>query len=95
MQISVRLPPPVPFPSDTNTASLVRVSLEKLKAGDGQESAKVFEACKKAGLDLQRIPTGEALMDDADAIMELSEELFALQLEEKQKFSMPKGGYSG
>ncbi|PQE31570.1 2OG-Fe(II) oxygenase family protein [Rutstroemia sp. NJR-2017a WRK4] len=98
MEFSVRLPPPVPFPSDINTASLVHVSLEKLLTGDNQESAELFEACKKAGfflLDLQNVPLGETLMDDADALMALSEELFAMELEEKLKYRMPKGGFSG
>jgi isopenicillin N synthase-like dioxygenase len=98
MEFSVRLPPPVPFPSDINTAPLVHISLEKLEAGDNQESTKVFEACKKAGffiLNLQNVPLGESLMDDADALMALSEELFAIELAEKLKFRMPKGGFSG
>jgi hypothetical protein len=30
-------------------------------------------------------------MDDADALMAFSEELFAIELEEKLKFRMPKG----
>lgn len=85
MKCSIRLPPPIAFSHDISTAPLVHVSLEQLQAGDSHESAKVFEACKEAGsfvLNLRNDSLGEELMDDADALMDFSEALFALDLRE-------------
>jgi len=91
MAYSVKLSPPVPFPPDIDTAPIERISLAKLQAGDSTESCRMSDACSHLGcflLDLQKVPDGEVLLDDADVLMKVAEEFFKLSLEEKQKYGV-------
>lgn len=87
----IRLPPPAPFPSDADIVPMLNISLAKLKAGDHTESTKLFDASKTDGfflLDLQNVPEGEALLDDTDKLLAMSEEIFALEFSEKGKYAL-------
>ncbi len=78
-----------PFPNDVPTAPLLRLSLEKLFTNDAEESARFFEACKDLGffyLDLRGTPIGDSIITDADRLFDVGEQLFELDLEEKEKY---------
>ena len=78
-----------PFPNDVLTAPLLQLSLEKLLQNDAQESIRFFQACKDLGffyLDLRGTPVGGSLLDDANRLFDVGEQLFELDLEEKQKY---------
>lgn len=85
-RLSTRNPP---FPNDVPTAPLLRLSLEKLLENNIEESARFFQACKDLGffyLDLRGTPIGDSILNDADRLFDVGEELFELDLEEKQKY---------
>jgi hypothetical protein len=66
------------FPPGTPIASLPTIHLARLTVGDKSESRKLLNACKERGffyLDLRRLENG-VLLQGADAIFALSEELF-------------------
>lgn len=92
MPYSVKTGPPVPFPSDIAVAPIERISLSKLEAQDFSEVERMFNACKKRPncfhLDLQGTLLGSTLLDDADALIEMGKELFALDYEEKAKYNI-------
>lgn len=46
-------------------------------------------------LDLQGPSDGEALLEDADKLLIMSEELFALDLKEKEKYAFTPGSIYG
>ena len=78
-----------PFPNDVPTAPLLQLSLKKLLQNDTEESTSCFQACKNLGffyLDLRGTTVGESLLDDADRLFDVGEQLFELDLEEKQRY---------
>ena len=80
-----------PFPSDIKpVAELDTFSLARLQAGDSAERARLFETCKTRGffyLDLTSTPVA-SLPEDAEAIGQLSEQVFRLSMEEKMKYKL-------
>lgn len=90
------------FPSTVPTAPLLRLSLSKLLAHDVNETNRLLQACTDIGffyLHLDDENTGASLQNDADALFEVGERLFDLDLAEKEKydFSQQKSyfGYKG
>ena len=90
-----------PFPDDVPTVPLLRLSLKKLYDEDQDESRRLFQVSKDLGffyLDLRGTPTGHSILQDVDDLFTVGEELFDLDVEEKQKydFSAQKSyfGYS-
>ena len=78
-----------PFPNDVLTAPLLRLSLSQLLRNDAEESNRFFQACKDLGffyLDLRSTAIGESILNDADRLFDVGEQLFELELEEKQKY---------
>ncbi|KAI9842225.1 MAG: hypothetical protein M1837_007370 [Sclerophora amabilis] len=77
-----------PFPDDVPTATLPRLSLNKLVNGDCDESERLFEACRDLGffyLDLEDHEQGMKLLRIVDGIFAKSDALFDMSIEEKQK----------
>jgi isopenicillin N synthase-like dioxygenase len=78
-----------PFPDDVSTAPLLRLSSEKLLAGDPTEHERLFQASTDIGffyLDLSDSEQGSSLLGDADNLFQVGERLFELSLEEKQQY---------
>lgn len=78
-----------PFPDNVQTAPLLRLSLEKLLANDKAETQRLFQACEEIGffyLNLEDSETGSSLLEDADKLFQVGENLFDLDLAEKQKY---------
>ena len=88
-----------PFPSSVPTAPLLQLSLQKLQSGDIKESNRFFQVSKDLGffyLDLRGSPEGEAILENAEELFGIGEELFDLDIEEKQKYDHVKtGSYFG
>lgn len=95
-----------PFPDDVPTAPLLRISLQKLLDQDASEIDKVWKASRELGffyLDLRNAVStttppinGPSLLKDVDALFSLGEEVFALPLDEKQKYDfIEQGSYYG
>ncbi|KAJ9234295.1 hypothetical protein DTO169E5_6639 [Paecilomyces variotii] len=91
-----------PFPDDVPTAPLLRLSLEKLLQRDSGEIKRFSEACEEIGffyLDFRDSQRGESILQDADRLFKVGEQLFELDLEEKQKYDFSKEnsyfGYKG
>lgn len=77
------------FPEDVPTAPLLRLSLAKLLAGDSAEYERLFQASVEIGffyLDLENSAYGASLLQDADSLFRVGEELFKLDLEEKKQY---------
>ncbi|EEP79887.1 predicted protein [Uncinocarpus reesii 1704] len=101
---SPSLPVPIssnvlPPPSASSTGSLIRVSLARLLLNDQLELQRLGEACREHGafyLDLQMTEIGNHILEDADRLFLLGEQLFNLSSSEKEKYDMCKfGGYYG
>ncbi|EAW12984.1 LOW QUALITY PROTEIN: putative oxidoreductase, 2OG-Fe(II) oxygenase family [Aspergillus clavatus NRRL 1] len=78
-----------PFPTDVPTAPLLRLSLDKLLAHDTVEIQRLMQACEKIGLfclNLQGSEEGISILEDADKLFKIGEQLFDLTLEEKLKY---------
>ncbi|KAK4934252.1 hypothetical protein LTR66_015657 [Elasticomyces elasticus] len=86
-----------PFPVDIPTAPLLRISLSKLQANDTEEVERFCHACEDLGffyLDLRG--PGDEILDDANKLFDVAEQLYDLPLEEKQKYDfMSKKSYFG
>ncbi|KAJ9613102.1 hypothetical protein H2200_003043 [Cladophialophora chaetospira] len=85
------------FPDDVPTAPLLRLSFAKILARDNEEVTRFVRACEDLGffyLDLTG--PGDSLLDDADQLFRVGEELFDLPLEEKKKYDFQhKKSYFG
>ncbi|KAF2171909.1 hypothetical protein M409DRAFT_63449 [Zasmidium cellare ATCC 36951] len=89
-----------PFPTDVPTVPLLRISLKNLLAGDPAEEEKLWRACcdlgffyfdlrgGKGGDEDDESVDGDALLSVADRMFGLGEEVFALDGEVKEGFSM-------
>ena len=90
------------FPTDVPTAPLKRLSIAKLVTGDLKESKALFDSCTSSGfflLDLQDHDFGVELLKTVDPIFAVAEDLFELDLSEKDAYSYQAGeailGYKG
>lgn len=80
-----------PFPQEIPCASLVKISLAKLFAGDTEQSKAMFDCCRTVGfflLDLSGSNVGEAIVKDTDAILEITKRTLALPENEKEKYKV-------
>lgn len=92
-----------PFPNDVPTAPLLRLSLDLLLARDPKELSRFFSACENLGffyLKLSSCSEGRALLDEADNLFQVGEDLFELPVEEKTTYDFSKSqnsyfGYKG
>lgn len=92
-----------PFPNDVPTAPLLRLSLDLLLSHDPQELQRFFSSCEDLGffyLDLTTCSEGKGLLEDADKLFQVGEDLFDLSLEEKKTYDFSKShksyfGYKG
>jgi len=78
-----------PFPDNVPIASVPKISLSKLIAGDEAEKTLMFEACKALGLfllDLKHDPVGERFIKTVDTIFEVMKQIFNLSYEEKSRY---------
>jgi isopenicillin N synthase-like dioxygenase len=78
-----------PFPNDIPTTPLLRLSLAKLLKHEEGEYQRFCTACEEIGffyLDLRELEDGQSILSDADQLFKLSEDLFALAIEEKKKY---------
>jgi isopenicillin N synthase-like dioxygenase len=83
--------PPFPVHDDFPTIDLETISLQKLQNSDPAEHSRMFEACKDWGffyLELPGAPHGEVIARDADNVARVAEQIFALPVEEKLKYSL-------
>jgi isopenicillin N synthase-like dioxygenase len=83
-----------PFPDNVPIAPIARISSRKLLEGDSQEAKNVLEACQTYGffyLDLTDSPSGEALLEQSEKLLELSKIVFQPPREEKMKYELQKG----
>lgn len=79
-----------PFPSDVPSVKLESISLAQLEKGDEALEDKLFQICKKRGffyLDLSGSNVN-SMSSDSDEIARLSEKVFKLPEEEKEKYPM-------
>lgn len=81
-----------PFPDDIDTAPLLTIHLNKLEAGNADESARFFAACKDLGffyLDMVGSPLGERVVSLAEDVNALQERWWALPNEVKDRYGRP------
>ncbi|PYH38799.1 oxidoreductase [Aspergillus neoniger CBS 115656] len=79
-----------PFPSDLPVVSLSKISLERLKNNTTEEVEKLLKACQKWGfflLDLKGSDQGHTLLQDAEAMFELTTQLSALSHETLKSYT--------
>jgi len=89
-----------PFPEGLKLANLEKLSLARLlDQNDKVEASRLFEACKFYGffyLDLESCEEGKKLLDIVQQLFRLSDEVFALPIEEKNKYdNATKGSFFG
>src|SRR5438045_2935808 len=73
-------------------AAIHTIHLGRLRAGNAEESSKLFQACKNHGffyLDLQH-PGNDTFLKCVNDVYALSEELFSLDIEEKLAYDVDK-----
>ena len=79
-----------PFPDDIPIYELPRFSLSKLISNDPEQSRELFEGFRSHGfalLDLQGCAEGEALLEEAEKMFEVTREVtIGLDVEEKMKY---------
>jgi isopenicillin N synthase-like dioxygenase len=83
-----------PFPDNVPLVPIARISSRKLLDGDDEEGKHVLEACQTYGffyLDLTDSPSGEALLEQSEKLLELSKVAFKPPKEEKMKYELQKG----
>ncbi|KAI1128978.1 Clavaminate synthase-like protein [Nemania abortiva] len=91
----------VDFPDGFPTVALETISLAKLLVDkDPAEEERVFEACKGRGffyLELAGCEAGDTIVQGADRVAAVAEDVFKLPLEEKltYQFSMGSGSLDG
>lgn len=87
------------FPEDVQTAPLLRLSLDKLLRHDEAELKRMCNACEEIGffyMDLRGTRNGDNILENADRLFAIEQELFDLSLEEKQRYDFSKeGSYFG
>ena len=93
------------FPDDVPTAPLLRISLQKLLDSNSEELRRLWSACTELGffyLDLRNVKSdngtldGNAYVQEADRLFDVSEEFFSLPVDEKSKYDFKdQGSYFG
>lgn len=79
-----------PFPADAPVAPFAKVSLERLKSKDAEETRRLFHACREWGfflLDLRGSQQGDELLQSAEKMHDLAGETFALDQDALDKFA--------
>jgi hypothetical protein len=80
------------FPDDIPVYVLPKVSLNKLNANDEEESKALFETFREHGfalLDLQGCEQGEKLLEEAEHMFKVTEDVtIGLDFEEKMKYAV-------
>ncbi|RAH62056.1 oxidoreductase [Aspergillus piperis CBS 112811] len=79
-----------PFPSNIPTAEIPLISFKDLANASATESKKLFQACRELGifsLDLRNSGTGEQLLKDAEALMNLTTTTLSLDRQILDKFA--------
>ena len=94
--VNTNFPDIPPFPKTVATAPLLRISLQKLAAGDEAEQAKLWEACCDLGffyLDMRMDGHGPVNVDqqpenalDGDAVLKEADKLFDFM---KELYALP------
>ncbi|KAI1910311.1 hypothetical protein LOZ12_004712 [Ophidiomyces ophidiicola] len=82
-----------PFPDNVVTAPLLRLSFDKLLKNDESEVERFCTACEDLGffyLDFRGTNQGNTILDEADQLFALGEQLFDLDLEDKKKYDFSK-----
>ena len=82
-----------PFPEHIETAPLVSISLDKLEAGDEDESKAFFESAKGLGffyLKLGDSELGQKIVNEAEQLNDLQKEFYKLPQEEREEFAREK-----
>lgn len=82
-----------PFPKDIKTAPLVSISLDKLQAGDENESNSFYDAATGLGffyLKLGDSELGEKIVNEAEQLNDLQQEFYKLPQEEREEFAREK-----
>jgi hypothetical protein len=79
-----------PFPDDVPVYELPRLSLSKLISNEAEQSRALFDTFRTHGfalLDMQGCAQGEALLEEAEKMFEITREVtIDLDLEEKMKY---------
>ncbi|KAH9995343.1 putative oxidoreductase [Xylariaceae sp. FL0662B] len=78
-----------PFPDNLPTVELQTISLSKLLNSDAAEQDRVFDICKGRGffyLELGGCDAGETILEGADSIALIGEEIFKLPVSDKMKY---------
>jgi hypothetical protein len=79
-----------PFPDDVPVYELPRLLLSKLISNDPEQSRELFESFRTHGfalLDMQGCAEGEALLEEAEKMFDVTREVtLGLDLEEKMKY---------
>lgn len=81
-----------PFPDGIPTAPLLTIHLEKLEAGDADESSRFFQACKDLGffyLDMWGSSLGERVVGLAEDVNALQERWWELPNDVKDQYGRP------
>lgn len=84
-----------PFPSQVPTAKLPVVSFARLLSNDEDESSALFTAARTSGfflVDLSHSSFGDAFLESAEAMFDLTEEVNALPQEELMQYAYKSAG---
>ena len=82
-----------PFPDEIKVAPLVSISLDKLEAGDEDESKAFFESAKGLGffyLKLGDSELGQKIVSEAEQLNDLQKAFYKLPQEEREEFAREK-----
>ena len=85
-ELFARLPP---FPGNVSIADVPKFSLSRLSSGDSTYARKVFETCCTTGfflLDMGGEEAGDNIIKEIDAMFDISNNIFDLEVEEKSKY---------
>ena len=89
-----------PFPKDVPTADVPKFSLAKLSSGDSTYARRLFETCRTTGfflLEMGGEETGDKMIRDIDAMFDISNDIFDLDVKEKSKYAqdLARGDFNG
>jgi isopenicillin N synthase-like dioxygenase len=83
-----------PFPSHLTHAPIARISSAALLSHSPAAAASILQACQTYGffyLDLSDSAVGQTLLSEAEQLLTLAKQAFALPLETKSRFALQKG----
>ena len=89
-----------PFPKDVPTANVPKFSLSKLSSGEYTYARELFETCRTTGfflLEMGGEETGDNMIKEIDAMFDISNNIFDLDIKEKRKYAQDfsKGNFNG